>query len=498
MKTQLIQLDPSDDVISVRDKMGWSQTSRILLVWPEEGQILTRRLELLLVQRHSSQLGAQLALVTRSPAVREIAQELHIPVFENSRQAQNTRWRGRRRKPFHPTRVNPPPDVANLRLQRRQREPGWQEHPIARYSLFGISGLAILVLVLFFLPAAKITLQPETQSQAITLPVTASADYPTVNLVGELPARLQRVVVEGRASLPTTGSMLIPGEAAIGAITITNLTTQSVRVPQELIVSTLDAIPIRFFTTKAGVVSPGPGRTLTLPVQALAPGETGNLASGSVAAIEGELGLSLLVTNPYATHGGSDVAAPAPREQDRQILLRQLTTTLRASALSDLQNSLEEGDLLLSTSLELADTLEETYAPASGLPGDQLELTLRIEYQALVVAAENLQALAVPVLDGSLAEGTLAVPGTLILRHTGFSEPDEQGAVTWTLNAQRSVHADISADEAIQMTVGQPTGTAAKLLASSLPLAGDPRIELSPSWWPRLPYLPFRIEVITE
>jgi hypothetical protein len=292
--------------------------------------------------------------------------------------------------------------------------------------------------------------------------------------------------------------MLIPGEAAIGAIIITNLTTQAVRVPEGLIVSTLDAIPIRFFTTKAGVVSPGPGRTLTLPVQALAPGETGNLASGSVAAIEGELGLSLLVTNPYATHGGSDVAAPAPREQDRQILLRQLTTTLRASALSDLQNSLEEGDLLLSTSLELADTLEETYAPASGLPGDQLELTLRIEYQALVVAAENLQALAVPVLDGSLAEGTLAVPGTLILRHTGFSEPDEQGAVTWTLNAQRSVHADISADEAIQMTVGQPTGTAAKLLASSLPLAGDPRIELSPSWWPRLPYLPFRIEVITE
>jgi hypothetical protein len=498
MKTQLIQLDPSDDMISVRDKMGWSQTSRILLVWPEEGQILTRRLELLLVQRHSSQLGAQLALVTQSTTVRDIAQELHIPVFENSRQAQNTRWRGRRRKPFQPRRANPPPDMANLRLQRGQRKPGWQEHPIARYSLFGISGLAILVLVLFFLPGARITLNPETQNQTITLPVTASVGYQKVNLAGELPARWQRVVVEGRASLSTSGSVLIPGEAAIGAITLTNLTTQAVRVPQGLIVSTLDAKPVRFFTTKAGVVSPGPGRTLTLAVQALAPGETGNLEAGRVAAIEGDLGLSLSVTNPYATHGGSDVSAPAPREQDRQTLLRQLTTTLRASALADLQNSLEEGDLLLSTSLELADTLEETYSPASGLPGDQLELTLRLEYQAMVVAADNLRALAVPVLDGSLAEGTRAAPGTLMLRHTGFSGPDAQGAVTWELSAQRRVNPDISADEAIQLAVGQSARTAARLLGSSLPLAGDPQIELSPAWWPRLPYLPFRIEVITE
>jgi hypothetical protein len=36
MKTQIIQLESHDDIISIRDKMGWSQTSRILLVWPEK------------------------------------------------------------------------------------------------------------------------------------------------------------------------------------------------------------------------------------------------------------------------------------------------------------------------------------------------------------------------------------------------------------------------------------------------------------------------------
>jgi hypothetical protein len=498
MKTQLIQLNPSDDVISVRDKMGWSQTSRILLVWPEQGGILTRRLDLLLLQRHSNQLGAQLALVTRSMTVREVAQELHIPVFQDSRQAQNTRWRGRRWKPFIPRRPELFIDVCSLRLQRMQRKTGWTEHPIVRYSLFGISIMALLAVVLLFLPAARINLQPETEIQAITLPVSASTAYATVNLAGYLPAQIQRVVVEGRASLPTSGSILIPGDPATGMVLFTNLTNQVVRIPQGLIISTLDANPIRFFTTKAGVVAAGPGRTLSLQVQALVPGEKGNLVAGSLVAIEGELGLSLSVTNRSSTRGGTDVPAPAPREWDRQTLLRQLTTTLRNSALADLENNLAEGDLLLSTSLELTNTLEETYIPPGGLPGDVLELILRLEYQAMAVRNEALQALAVPVLDGSLADGLKALPETLTLVHTRFSKPDAEGIVHWTLNAQRSVVAEIPPADAIQLVVGQPVESAVKLLTSNLPLADAPQVELSPPWLPRLPYLPFRIHVITE
>ena len=498
MKTQLIQLDPSDDVISVRDKMGWSQTSRILLVWPEKGLILTRRLDLLLLQRHSSALGAQLALVTHSTSVRETAEALRIPVFTDSRRAQATRWRGRRRKPFSIRRLKPPLDIDTLRLKQQRSKAGWQERPAARYSLFGASMAALVGLVLFFLPAASIQLTAEWQTQTISLPVKASAALTVVNLAGELPASHRRVVVEGRASLPTTGSMLIPGEVATGAATFTNLTAQAVRVPQGLILSTLDANPIRFFTSKAGVVSPGPGRTLTVPIQALAPGEAGNLDPDMLTAIEGELGLSLSVTNPYATHGGSDVAAPAPREQDRQTLRLLLSATLEASALADLESSLADGDLLLTSSLEPVETLEETYTPESGLPGDQLGLTLRLEYQALVVSVETLEALAIPVLNGSLGEGLTPVAGTLSLQHSGFSEPDEEDTVSWELSAERRVRADISTEEAVHLAAGHSLDDAAERLAGSLPLAEAPLIELNPAWWPRLPYLTLRILVTIE
>ena len=498
MKTQLIQLDPADDVISVRDKMGWSQTSRILLVWPEQGQILTRRLDLLLLQRHSSTLGAQLALVTHSTRVREAAEALHIPVFRDSRQAQATRWRGRRRKPLRIKRLNPAPEITELRLKHQPRKAGWQEKPAARYGLFAVSILALLGLVFFFLPAARIQLEAEKQTQTIRLPVTASTAFSAVNLVGELPANTKQVEVEGRASVPSTGSMLIPGEAAIGAATFTNLTAQAVRVPQGQIISTLDASPIRFFTSKAGVVSPGPGRTLTVPIQALVPGEAGNLEANRLTAIEGELGLRLSVTNLYALHGGSDVPAPAPRAQDRQALFKQLSSTLESSALTDLENSLGEGDLLLTGSLELVETLEETYTPANGLPGDQLELTLRLAYQALVVSADTLEALAIPVLDGSLAEGVIPVPGTLSMQHSRFSAPDDEGAVRWELSIQRTVRAEITPGEAVQLAAGQSQDAAVYQLASSLPLADAPRIEISPAWWPRLPYLTLRIFVTIE
>ena len=35
MKEQILHLDAHDDFISARDKMGWAQTGRVLLVWPD-------------------------------------------------------------------------------------------------------------------------------------------------------------------------------------------------------------------------------------------------------------------------------------------------------------------------------------------------------------------------------------------------------------------------------------------------------------------------------
>ena len=97
MKTYIINLDPHDDIISARDKMGWAKAERILLVWPERVRLLDRRLDLVLLQRHSAALGAQLGVISRDTEVRYHAPRLGILVFKDLRQAQRSNWRLPRR-----------------------------------------------------------------------------------------------------------------------------------------------------------------------------------------------------------------------------------------------------------------------------------------------------------------------------------------------------------------------------------------------------------------
>src|SRR5512138_1642491 len=86
MKTQIITLESHDDLISVRDRMSWAKTPRILLVWPKYEKITLRQVDLKVLQRHAASLGAQLGLVTRRRRVRVEAEALHIPVFESTGQ----------------------------------------------------------------------------------------------------------------------------------------------------------------------------------------------------------------------------------------------------------------------------------------------------------------------------------------------------------------------------------------------------------------------------
>src|SRR3972149_3670349 len=92
MKTQIITLESHDDLISIRDRMSWAKTPRILLVWPKSERIPLRPLDLKVLQRHAASLGAQLGLVTRYRSLRREAQALGIPVFKSTGQAQRKPW----------------------------------------------------------------------------------------------------------------------------------------------------------------------------------------------------------------------------------------------------------------------------------------------------------------------------------------------------------------------------------------------------------------------
>ena len=96
MKTQIITLESHDDLISVRDRMSWAKSPRILLVWPKFERVTLRPMDLRVLQNHARTLGAELGLVTRIPNVKRDALGFGIPVFVTTAEAQRQAWPPRR------------------------------------------------------------------------------------------------------------------------------------------------------------------------------------------------------------------------------------------------------------------------------------------------------------------------------------------------------------------------------------------------------------------
>lgn len=96
MKTSFVQIETTDNLASIQDKMRWVRANRVLLILPEKGFFFDL-LELQMVKRYASELGAQIALLTHDEDVRLIALEVGIPVFKHLRSAQSSSWSRRRR-----------------------------------------------------------------------------------------------------------------------------------------------------------------------------------------------------------------------------------------------------------------------------------------------------------------------------------------------------------------------------------------------------------------
>lgn len=508
MKTHIIQLEQHDDIISARDKMVWAKGERILLVWPERGRVLYRRLDLILLLRQSLAQGAQLALVTKDPDVRYYAPRLGIPVFKSLRRAQRSVWRLPRRfrgaKPGSPLLPPEPKGRPATALQNPPERDTAQLHPLARLAFFALGVLALLAIAATLLPTATISLTPQTRVQEVTMDVWAGPQVSAVDLSGRVPARWVTVTVEGRDTTPASGTMLLPDRPARGEVVFTNLTDQPITIPEGTVVLSQGESVQRFAVQRKGELPAGPGETVLLPVIAVQPGSQGNLPEGSLIAIEGPLGTQVSVTNPQATYSGSDRKEPTPTAEDRRLLAERLHRTLEQTALEEISKGLAPGSLLITETLTLVENVEEKFRPPEGIPSDQLALSLRLEYQALVVSGEDLNALAQAVFDANLPPGFAPLQGSPHVENLSAPQlsPDSRSAdawqAQWKLHAYRSILAQTPAPRVVRLVLGFEPAKAIQRLQSELALEAPPSIALTPGWWPRLPILPFRVAVRIE
>jgi len=329
LKTKIITLESHDDLISVRDKLSWAKTPRILLVWPKYENVTLRLLDLKVLQRHADSLGAHLGLVTRRMNVRRDAESLGIPVFKTTSAAQKNLWPDSaprtQRIPKNPRR-----DLREMRDSVYLKEPAWRTSLLGRVLTFTAGVMAVLTVAGIFVPRAAVTLYPETQTQSIIIPVSAGPSIESISLTGDIPAQIISVTVDAEQSLATTNEIAIPRSKAKGIARFTNLGETEVGIPAGTVISTVGLT--RYITLNDTLLPAGVDEFVEVQIEALEAGSQSNAEPDKILIVEGLLGLSTTVTNPELISGGTDTKTIGASEEDRTELREVVMENLRRSA----------------------------------------------------------------------------------------------------------------------------------------------------------------------
>lgn len=512
---QIIRLQGNEDIHALRTIVARAQTDRVLLVVPRRHPALNRLVRLKLLVRQAHDHGKQLALVTRDPDIRELAREINLSVFRSVSDGQRARrWAGAsgilsgngdlKTAAVGATSQQPHPlprpltwRTGRAGVLERRRELGkggdWGER-IALTGL-GIGLLVVLVAVLVLVvPSAQITLVPRQDQLSVLVSFVADPDVEVANLgAATVPAQVISAVLEATAQTPTSGRKDVPDARATGTVLFVNLTDQAVPVPAGTIVSTSSAIPVKFRTLQPVTVPPGADQRAIAPIEAVRPGLEGNVAAQQINEIEGPAGVVLRVLNPDPIQGGTVKQAAIVTAADKEQLREQLRQRLNQEVLHELQTRTPSDSYFVQESIAV-ETITESFDRQVDEQADVLSLLVRVRATALAVARSDVERMARRSLLDRVPEGFVLLDEGMRV-DIQQSESAEEGAIRVVAMANGVVAAELNGNLVRTLIRGQPLDEAGSILLDRLPLAADPVIEVSPSWWPRVPYLPLRIFV---
>ena len=500
MKTQIITLAAHDDLISVRDRMSWAKSPRILVLWPDHEQVPLRPLDLRILQQHATELGAQIGLVTRNGRIRRDAESFGIPVFRSTAEAQRAPWSRRRAGDWRRPRRkgNRAEALRAMQEQSRPVDAPWSTGPVARIGGFILAVLAVFSIASLFVPRATIVLRPSAQEQSATMIVELSAAGTAGVLAGSVPGHTAKVSTSGSQTVPVQSQSAVHRDQATGTARFQNLTQSPMLVPAGTVVYAVTPAAVRFSTLQEARLDGRLSAFVEVPIEALEAGAIGNVPANAIQAVEGSLGASTRVTNPDPTLGGLDTVETVPSQEDRDELRARLLDELETKAVANLSGQVGEDAVILPGTMTLISINEEVFDPSPGRPASVLSLAMTVTYSASAVRTADLRQLADVTLDATMPPEYSPKPEALDVKIVSPAIPGGNGGTPFQLDMRRTIVRDIDANFVNVLVRGVPQKEAARRLQSALPLASPPDVRLTPSWWPWLPLIPFRIVVVIE
>jgi hypothetical protein len=368
-------------------------------------------------------------------------------------------------------------------------------------------GAALLTLVLVVLlaatmlataaalvPSATIQLEPLARPVEARFEVTASPAYAGIQYEQAIvPARFVDLVVEARGETPTTGTIWVKEKHASGDIVLVNRTDSPVLVPKGTIVRTGSGVNLRFYTVAAVEL---PGRVYAhrrVSIIALAPGEEGNVDALTISVVEGENAHLVDAINDTATSGGEDVTKYVVKRLDFETLREELKKKLEHDAYEQLMDSLEEGEFVPRESIR-GEILSENFHQVLDEQTDVLSMDMKVRVTAVAVDGKAIEELAQRFLEsGSDGEFQLVQSSMSVERSDDVQVTGND--VRLSVVARGAVAETIDVERIRRALRGKELDEAAGWLSQHYELNREPKLEITPEVWERMPLLPARIQV---
>ena len=493
MKTNVIQLEPHDDIVSIKDKMTWRTCRRIILVWPKRGRILKNELELELLRRAANSLGAELVLVTHHAVVREWAEGTKVPAFGSIPAAQKNDGNAAGLKTIEKRLPIGRGAVQDKKTDIPSNRNNGTSNPIVRGLSILASGAAVLALLFTIFPSATVTLYPVVTEQETLITIKASEVFSGVNPSGSIPAGIDTVELSGELSRLSSGKTLVPTQKASGTVTFTNLTSSELTIPAGSVLLT-GAEDGAGFTLKEEVTLPaGVGEIAGGDVEALTAGVEGNIDSGMITAVSGTLGSMVSVENLEPFSGGEGIETASPSEEDYALLKTNLLKQLKDQSVSVFYTNLQQGIELIEETILIDEILVEQQANPIDEPADEARLNLTVRFRALTYRTSDLQSICRLVLESSQPKGMVPASDEISIAREGAVEQDLPGQASWTIRASRLLVPSWDAQGTAQMIAGQKVTQAQSVLGGVFPQTQPAEVKLFVKWWLWMPYLPTQI-----
>lgn len=489
-KEQIIYLEPDDEIATIRDRIIWAEAPRVVLVVPHRNKAMRDKMNLRLVQRTGVDQAIQVALVAHHRDTVRLAKEIGLPVFWSANGLLGRHnWKGAAAPLFVPD-----DDGDEVKLIPPSESIVRKDYQLISALVFGIVMLLLGALILLFAPTAQITLTPVSEEVSVALEIIASPSAKNISApLGQIPARVEELALDGSEQIAPIAKKDVPDARASGTIVFTNKTDQPLRIPKGTFISTSAGVPMRFQTTNDADVAPR-GHT-EVPISAVDPGPSGNVAKFTINTAEGPFALLVNVINQNATSGGTVKRVPVVSEEDKRRVEEILIQRLRREALSKYQAILQEGEFIAPESVSVR-LDSKTYDKFVDEPADLLTLTAHATARGTIVDGSKANIVALRQLGSKLRPGFVLIPKT-VEYIPGAVLSVEQDSVRFEIKAKGQATAGIDSTAIADNVRGMTIQQAEAWLNEQLRLRRDPVITIGPDWLKlgRMPFFDFRIHV---